>query len=1046
VIGDVETVAFGRPATEALARAIVRAKQAGPLAPVTVVVASNFVGLSIRRLLGGGALGGSGLANVSFLTPLQLVELLAPAPPAHLRPLTNPVLGAAVRRVLSADPGPLRDVAHHPATEAAVARLYAELSHVSAATLDALEATGGMAAVSVGLVRRLTDVLGGFYGEPDVAQAVADHPGLGAESARVGHLVWHLPEPSTPSLERAMGALSRAVDTSVVVGLTGAPEADAPTRALCGRLGIPLDASANPEPAVALRLISVPDPDEEARAAVREVVALAEAGVPLDRVAILVPVPDPYVRSLEQHLAEAGVPHNAPSRDRLADSVPGRTLLAALALPEQQWRRDQVMALVSGAPVRGEAGATVRPTTWERLTRRAGVVHGLADWRRKLAGRRVELAESLAALHETNPEQRSRIERDLADVDELVAFVDGLARRLQAVSSADGWVAKTEAARELLLALLGTEPRHHVWPEAEQDAFTRVLDALARLGTLDELDPRPSHPVFLRALTAELDVGRGRHGRFGEGVLVGPLSAATGQDLDAVIVLGLAEGVCPSLRREDSLLPDAARAIAPPGQLRLRAERLHDQHRWVLAALAAAPPNRRVLVHPRGSLRGRTPHLPSRWLLQSASAVAGRPVDSSEWPRLAPPLVEVVTSHAEAVCTSATPVSLAERDLAQLWARAQAGADLTVHPAAGGPAARGIRCLVARRSPAFTEFDGNLARVPIPSPTEADNPLSPTGLQEWASCGFRYFLSHVLHLRSRDEPERIHELDARDRGSGVHAILETFLREVLEQGAPEPRQAWTPAQRRRLHELADQEFDRLESLGRTGRAVTWRVERARLHRLLDEFLSDDDVKRAAWSSRPVRVEMPFGRADVEPVTVPLPDGRSVRFRGVADRVDRTDDGRWIVLDYKTGRGTAYRALDVDPFGAGTTLQLGVYAEAARQHLGGGVAEAYYWMVDQAARYATYGYEWTPERRERFAELVAAMVEGIEAGVFPAVPGEYDHFRASYDNCRSCDYDRVCPAQRASLAEAKVAAPELAVRARLVGSVDPTDDESAEEAP
>jgi ATP-dependent helicase/nuclease subunit B len=293
VIAHVDTVAHGRPATEALVRALERAKGSSPLAPVTVVVGSNFVGLSLRRLLGRGELGGRGLVNVSFLTPFQLVELLAPVPRDQRRPLTNPVLGAAVRRVLADDPGPFHQVAHHPATEAAVARVYAELSQVGPATLDRLEQVGGMAALSARFTRRIAEVLAGFDGEAEVARSVAARPDLASEVDRVGHVVWHVPEPLTPSLEAAMARILAELPSSAVVALTGDPGADGPVRSLCERVGLALDPAVEVAVPVAQRLVSVPDPDDEARAAVREVVALAEAGVPLDRVAILLPTLEP---------------------------------------------------------------------------------------------------------------------------------------------------------------------------------------------------------------------------------------------------------------------------------------------------------------------------------------------------------------------------------------------------------------------------------------------------------------------------------------------------------------------------------------------------------------------------------------------------------------------------------------------------------------------------------------------------------------------------------------------------------------------------------
>ena len=107
---SVDLVGYGRPATEALARRIVEAKAGGhPLDPVTVVVPSNTAGLSARRLLATGdpvgGLAAVNLANVSFVTPFRLAELFGAAAMGDRKPLTNPVLAAAVRSVLSTAPG-----------------------------------------------------------------------------------------------------------------------------------------------------------------------------------------------------------------------------------------------------------------------------------------------------------------------------------------------------------------------------------------------------------------------------------------------------------------------------------------------------------------------------------------------------------------------------------------------------------------------------------------------------------------------------------------------------------------------------------------------------------------------------------------------------------------------------------------------------------------------------------------------------------------------------------------------------------------------------
>lgn len=1052
MIEMVEVMAHGRPASEALARVVAGAKAGNALGAVTVVVPSNLAGLSARRLLGAGLVSpaaggpgargeqapgvgpvgvgpvGTGIANVSFVTPFRLAELLAADTAGGGRPLTNPVLGAAVRRVLAEAPGAFAPVAGHHATEAALAATFGELSHVSPASLDALERAGGTAAEAVRVHRLVASHLAGYSGEDEVATAATLRDDLASALRPFGHIVWHLPEPTTPALTRLLTRVLDVAPASVIVGLTGAPDADAPVRAVCGRAGVAVPDVAVVAPTAAA-IVSVTDADEEVRAVVRHVVALAEAGVPLARIGVFHPTADPYVRTLGQQFVAAGIPCNGPAGERVLDRVAGRSLLAALALPGARWRRDRVMELVSGAPVRHD-GEVAASGGWEAVSRRAGVVQDLTDWRSKLARLATHLDDRLGedGLGVASPVARA-VARDRDDALALAAFVEGLAGSVRQVEGALGWAAKSAAALALLHQLVGSPARRSRWPAEEQAAADHVEAALARLGVLDQIEPHPTPEVFGRALSAELDVAGGRSGRFGEGVVHGPLSSAPGQDLDAVFVVGMAEGTCPSPRRDDALLPDAVRALAADGELVARSERLHEQHRALLAALASAPPERRWLVHPRGSLRGERHRLPSRWLLDSASALAGRRVHSTDFAGLGPPVVSVVASYAAGLDGSVALASVEERDLAVVSAHVASGGDPARHPAAA-PVADGMTCLAARRSAAFTVWDGNLAGLPVASPATGDV-ASPTRLERWAACGFRSYLADVLGLEAREEPERTIDLSALDRGTSVHRALEVFFAEVIAGGAPAPDERWTPGQRARLAAIASDVLAEDERAGRTGRPVHWRLTRDQVLTALDGFLDSDERHRRATGSHPVSVELAFGLDGAPPVAVALDDGRTVRFRGRADRVDATAAGRLLVSDYKTGKGEAYKKIDEgDPVRAGTTLQLGLYAEAANQLLGGVDTSSHYWMVNDAARYARHGYQWDDERRARFVEAVTAIVEGIDSGVFAAAPGEWDSWRQSHEQCRFCEFDAVCPVDRGEQAQAKGAAPELAVRVTL----------------
>jgi hypothetical protein len=114
----------------------------------------------------------------------------------------------------------------------------------------------------------------------------------------------------------------------------------------------------------------------------------------------------------------------------------------------------------------------------------------------------------------------------------------------------------------------------------------------------------------------------------------------------------------------------------------------------------------------------------------------------------------------------------------------------------------------------------------------------------------------------------------------------------------------------------------------------------------------------------------------------------------------------------------------DPVRGGVRLQLPLYAEAARQLLGADAVRAVYWYVSQRGGFAREPVELDAATGARFRAVVAGIVDAIEAGVFPATPGEPSYIHGTEENCAYCDYRELCPADRAVHFEAKVDAPEL----------------------
>src|SRR5207237_666429 len=168
-----------------------------------------------------------------------------------------------------------------------------------------------------------------------------------------------------------------------------------------------------------------------------------------------------------------------------------------------------------------------------------------------------------------------------------------------------------------------------------------------------------------------------------------------------------------------------------------------------------------------------------------------------------------------------------------------------------------------------------------------------------------YFLGAVLGIEAVENPEEQLTMSALDRGDLVHRALEQFIAEVLARPAadqPAPDQPWTDADRARLIAIGDELCEEYKRKGLTGRDLFWRRERVRILADLERFLVEDDRHRLEHHTRPIATERPFGFAPgaADAVPLALADGRSVRFRGKADRVDRADDGSLHIVDYKTG--------------------------------------------------------------------------------------------------------------------------------------------------
>ncbi len=192
----------------------------------------------------------------------------------------------------------------------------------------------------------------------------------------------------------------------------------------------------------------------------------------------------------------------------------------------------------------------------------------------------------------------------------------------------------------------------------------------------------------------------------------------------------------------------------------------------------------------------------------------------------------------------------------------------------------------------------------------------------------------MLGLRDLEDPGDAETITAMDRGSLVHAVLEQFFRQRLGRDVDAE---WTPADHDELLAVADDIEGVFRARGLTGRSLLWDAEWSALRRHLRRILDADGSDPRLVGVAPVEVELGFGfeGEPTPPVQIDLGEGRMLNFGGRVDRIDRSPDGKkLVVLDYKTGSAYSYAVIDAehhehDIVARGQLLQLPIYALAAR---------------------------------------------------------------------------------------------------------------------
>lgn len=766
-----------------------------------------------------------------------------------------------------------------------------------------------------------------------------------------------------------------------------------------------------PQPCDAsVEFFSAPGEGLESVEIARRIRMWAEQGVPFDRMAILLRNPDRYQPLIEEALRRARIPGYF-SRGSARPDPAGRAFLALLAcaaegcsasrfaeylslaqVPELDSRGAPLELEVPWIPPEDELLLSTRdaepgeqpeddaslpaPFAWEKLLVDAAVIGGHDRWARRLRGLE---AEFKARLREAEDAQKEYLQRQLVHLRHLERFALPLIDRLASLPKSAVWSEWLERLGDLAQTALRS-------PDSVLSLFNE-LQPMSEVGpvSLDEICGVLSERLrFLRREPPPRRYGR---------VFIGTIEEARGRIFDVVFVPGLAEGVFPRRALEDPLLLDSARRELDCG-LEVQDGRV-ARERLLLGIAAAAARSRLVVSYSRMDAEQARPRVPSFYAMEVVRAAEGRLPD-----------LRVFADRAAA----AAPVRLgwpaprdwrqaiddAEYDLAQLDSRRTKGSgrylvDVNAH------LARSLRTRWRRWHGSWSGADGIVDPDPATLDALAAHRLSarahsPSSLQHYAACPYRFALHAVHRFRPREEPVALEQMDPLTRGSLFHAVQFELFRELERAG-------WE-----NVLDLADQVLDRVAARYEEELAPAiprvWKTEVEDLRTDLRGWIHDLLHDRAEWE--PIHYEFSFGLplgADHDPdsssAEIVLAGG--VRLHGSIDMVEKhRARGVLRITDHKTGKAPeqipAY-------LGGGVLLQPVLYGLAAEKLLGKPVASGRLFYCTQRGNYTQMDIPMSDTARQRMRVALETIDQAIAEGFLPPAPQP--------GACALCDYRLVC---------------------------------------
>ncbi len=276
----------------------------------------------------------------------------------------------------------------------------------------------------------------------------------------------------------------------------------------------------------------------------------------------------------------------------------------------------------------------------------------------------------------------------------------------------------------------------------------------------------------------------------------------------------------------------------------------------------------------------------------------------------------------------------------------------------------------------------------------SERSFSPTSLQHFAECPYKFLLHGIQKLRPREVSAPLEQMDPLTRGALFHEVQKVLFDE---QVIPVTRENLTAA-----YDEADRVLDTLAADYREKLAPAiprvWNAEVEELRTDLRGWLRQLAAAGPHWA--PIHAEYGFGLKDATAPAARILD--QYQLRGSVDLVEQ-QGAALRITDHKTGKAPDRPPVYV---GGGTVLQPVLYALAMEQLLGKPVESGRLFYCTQRGGYREMVVRLNDQSRHHISQILATIEEAVATGFLPAAPTKEACARWRYQAvCGPYEYER-----------------------------------------